>query len=221
MDTYRTEEEQIEAIKRWWQTNGSNVLIGIGLAIFIVVGWQFWQDQKRATGEAASVIYSDLLDAAGLSGKEASSDGKDNSATLVTLGEQLKADHDASEYAVFASLMLAKHYVNAGDAEKAESELRWAVDHNASQGVKLVAQLRLARVLALKGQLDDALSLIDSVDAGAQAAAFNEVKGDIYVRQEKFDEARAAYSKALNSSDAKAGSKPIVKMKYDNLAVVN
>lgn len=217
MEAYRTEEEQIEAIKKWWQANGSQILIGIGLAILIVVGWQFWQDQKRETGEAASIIYSDLLDAANVSGNEAGGTVDEN--TLISLAESLKADYESSEYAVFASLMLAKHYVGAGDAEKAETELRWAVEHNSSEGIKLVAQLRLARVLVLKGQLDDALSLINSVDAGAQAPAFNEVKGDIYVRQEKFDEARAAYSKALNAPNAQAGSKPIVKMKYDNLAV--
>jgi len=110
--------------------------------------------------------------------------------------------------------------VNAGDADKAETELRWAIEHKASEGVMLVAQLRLARVLVMKDQLDDALALIDSVDAGAQSAAFDEVKGDILVGLGQLDEARAAYSKALNANDSNGGTKPIVKMKYDNLAVV-
>ena len=222
METYRTEEEQIDAIKKWWQTNGSNILIGIGLAILIVVGWQFWQDQKRVTGEAASVMYGELLEAAELVAQP-NVDAESitaNVATLAHLGGELKAQHETSEYAIFAALMLAKQHVNAGDADKAETELRWAIEHKASKGVALVAQLRLARVLIMKDQLDDALALINSVDAGAQSAAFDEIKGDILVSLGQFEEARAAYSKALNANDSNGGTKPIVKMKYDNLAVV-
>ena len=225
MDAYSTEEEQIEAIKKWWQVNGSNVLIGIGLAILIVVGWQFWQDQKRATGEAASTIYGEVLQAAELAALPQSDAKDDNSAeessaTFTHLVGELKAQHEASEYAVFAALLLAKHHVNADDADKAEEELRWAIDHKSSQGVKLIAQLRLARVLIMKEQYDAALALIDSVDAGAQAPAFAAVKGDVLVRLGKLDAARAAYSKALNANEGNSGINPVVKMKYDNLAVV-
>ncbi len=222
METYRTEEEQIDAIKKWWQINGNNILVGIGLAILIVVGWQFWQDQERATGEAASVMYGELLEAAELAAQPGVDAEKStaNMTTLTHLGGELKEQYESTEYAVFAALMLAKQYVNAGDADKAEAELRWAIEHKASEGVTLVAQLRLARVLVMKNQLDDALALIDGVDAGAQSAAFDEVKGDILVSLGELEKARAAYSKALNANDSKGGTKPIVKMKYDNLAVV-
>jgi len=229
VDAYSTEEEQIEAIKKWWQVNGSNVLIGIGLAILIVVGWQFWQDQKRATGEAASTIYGEVLQAAELAAQpqaDAKDDAKDDnsaeesSATFAHLVGELKAQHEASEYAVFAALLLAKHHVNGDDADKAEEELRWAIDHKSSPGVKLIAQLRLARVLIMKEQYDAALALIESVDAGAQAPAFAAVKGDVLVRLGKLDAARAAYSKALNANEGNSGISPVVKMKYDDLAVV-
>jgi len=68
--------------------------------------------------------------------------------------------------------------------------------------------------------LNEALALINGLEIGAQSAAFDEVKGDIYARLGKFDEARASYSKALNANTSNGGTKPIVKMKYDNLAVV-
>ena len=44
MAEMRTEEEQIEAIKQWWKKNGSSLLIGVGLALAIVFGWQAWQN---------------------------------------------------------------------------------------------------------------------------------------------------------------------------------
>ena len=46
MAELRTEEEQIEAIKRWWKKNGSSLLLGIALALAIVFGWQAWQNHQ-------------------------------------------------------------------------------------------------------------------------------------------------------------------------------
>ena len=53
MEDYRTEEEQIEALKRWWSENGKSIVIGIALAGASVFGWRAWQDQQQAehTGE--------------------------------------------------------------------------------------------------------------------------------------------------------------------------
>ena len=56
MDVYTTEEQQIEAIKKWWQTNGNSVLIGIALAIAAVLGYQTWNQNKQANSEAAAVL---------------------------------------------------------------------------------------------------------------------------------------------------------------------
>ena len=64
MEVYRTEEEQIEAIKRWWKDNGNGILMGIGLAIALVFGWQSWQQNSRSKGEAASTLFNQMQDAA-------------------------------------------------------------------------------------------------------------------------------------------------------------
>jgi len=33
VESYRTEEEQVEALKRWWKENGTGILVAILLAV--------------------------------------------------------------------------------------------------------------------------------------------------------------------------------------------
>ena len=47
METFRTEEEQVEAIKRWWQENGKSTVLGVAIAMAAVFGWRGWNDYQR------------------------------------------------------------------------------------------------------------------------------------------------------------------------------
>ena len=152
MDVYSTEEQQIEAIKKWWQTNGNSVLIGIVLAIAAVFGYQSWTQSQQENSEAAAVLYGQVIEAATaadqnrMQGNTEELEGQ--LATLNHLGEQLKTDFSDSEYAVFGALMLAKEAVMEGDQESAAPQLKWAMEHTSSAATRLIANLRLARVLA-------------------------------------------------------------------------
>ena len=222
MDVYRTEEEQVEAIKKWWQTNGNNILIGIGLVIFVVFAWQYWNDSKRSAGEEASAVYDQLLQADEKLTTLAvdSEDYKTEVGNFNHLVEQLKTDHQDTQYAVFAAMYEAKRAVSEGDAEAAETALRWALTNNDTDGNRLIIQLRLARVLAMKGEHQAALTMIEKIEAGAQTSAYEEIKGDLYLALNQEDKARAAYKKSLEAAGEKAEQqRPLVKMKLDNLAV--
>jgi predicted negative regulator of RcsB-dependent stress response len=113
----------------------------------------------------------------------------------------------------------ANYAVEQGEAQKAEEALRWALSNNQSEPNRLIIQLRLARVLAMQGQHQAALDMIEKIDAGAQTTAYEEVKGDLYMALEQTDKARAAYKKALDTAGDKASQLPLLKMKYDDLAV--
>ena len=45
-DSYRTEEEQVEALKAWWRENGKSTVVAIAMAVMGVFGWQGWQKQQ-------------------------------------------------------------------------------------------------------------------------------------------------------------------------------
>lgn len=225
MDVYTTEEQQIEAIKKWWKTNGNSVLIGIALAIAAVLGWQTWNQNKQANSESAAILYGQVVEASKLAEQHRtagnSTELEGQVATLSHLGEQLKKDFAGSEYAVFGALMLAKEAMLEDKKDEAAAQLQWAMANSGSDATRLIANLRLARVLAAQEKYDEALKALDSVQAGTQADSYEEVRGDIYVAMGDTDKAREAYKKAMDlSADRNEGqSRPILKFKYDNLLV--
>jgi predicted negative regulator of RcsB-dependent stress response len=81
--------------------------------------------------------------------------------------------------------------------------------------LKVLASLRLSRVQIEMNQLDAALSTLSNVTNDAFSAEVSELKGDVYQKQGKFDDARLAYSNALE----KNANNPLLQMKLDNLSV--
>lgn len=227
MDVYTTEEQQIEVIKKWWKTHGNSVLIGIVVAISAVLGWQLWNQNQRANGEAGAALYTQMVEAAGLVQQDRLEDKtaelEGHLATFKHLGGQLKENFASTEYGVFAALMLAREHVISKQLDEAVAELQWAREHTRSDGIALVVNLRLARALAAKGDYDAALKQLDTVKPGAQADAYEEVRGDIYLQSGEREKALAAYKKAMELSAAKGegASRPILKIKHDNLLVAD
>ncbi|MDY6920577.1 MAG: tetratricopeptide repeat protein [Pseudomonadota bacterium] len=225
MDVYRTEEQQIEAMKKWWQKNGTSILTGIIVALVAVLGWNFYQQNQQANREAAAVLYSQLVEAATLAdqyriaGNTEQLEGQ--LATVTHLGKQLKNDFTGNEYAVFGAMMLAREAMFDNDPAAAEQQLQWAAANTSSDPTRLIATQRLARVQAEQEKYDAALATLDEVEPGSQADAFEEVRGDIYLAMGERDKARSAYKKAIDlSTELNQGQpRPILEFKYNNLLV--
>ena len=196
MESYRTEEEQVEALRKWWDENGRSTLAAVVLALAAGFGWQGWQEYRQSQAEAASVAYEELLDAvrAGTS--------SENAATVKTLAERLKSNYGSTAYAQFAALHLARVAVADQDLAEAEEELRWVLTHNPDHELRLVAELRLARVKAAQGNAEEALAIIQAADPGAYEPAYLEVEGDIYSQLGDTDKAISAYERALSLAAA-------------------
>lgn len=216
MTAHLTEEEQLEALKRWWNENGKATVVGVVLAVGAYFGWQGWQDHQRSQAESASLIYQDLVEATVTTAGETLAD--DKRATASHLANQLKSDYRSSQYAQNAALFMAKLAVDANELDRATEELNWVLDQKPSQGIELLTRLRLARVQASQGAYDDALATLAAVEPDTFAASFAEVRGDIYLAQGKTSEARGAYQLALNSLlEQQASRRPLLQMKLDDL----
>ena len=57
----RSEEEQLDAVKRWWKENGMSLIAGAVLAAAGVFGWNAWQNYQQGQAEAASMRYQQLV----------------------------------------------------------------------------------------------------------------------------------------------------------------
>lgn len=210
----QTEEEQIEALKDWWSENGNSLLIGIGVTLIAVFGFRSWQSSVQEQGETASGLYQDLMATILIAPNETLDESKKSTGTYLV--ELLQAEHESSVYAKFASMFMAKQAVDGGDLDAAEKALQWVLDHDASGSIELVARLRLARILSAKGEVQAALSLIESVQAGAHTSSYEETKGDLYLSMGRHEDARKAYQQALNKLTQNS-AKPILQMKLDDI----
>ena len=76
MAEMKTEEEQVEALKRWWQENGKSLILTVAVTIGGVLSWNGYQDHQVNQAETASVYFQQLMNSAplGQHGAQLSSD---------------------------------------------------------------------------------------------------------------------------------------------------
>ena len=193
MESYRTEEEQVEALRRWWDENGRSTIVAIILALGLGFGYQGWKGYKVDNAEAASDLYQRMLQAF-----SAPALSPEQQEIALQLAVQLKADYSSSTYAQFASLQLARVAVAQNNLAEAQAELRWVLG-KADKGsdVARIAQLRLARVLAASGEPDQALSILEQGGEGPYKASYTVARGDILLSVDRAEEAAEAYAMAL------------------------
>lgn len=213
------EEENIEALKRWWDENGKQLII---LAVVVFGGygsWMFWQNSRISSSEQASDLYEEVLNLAVVEvGEEVPEAGRQR---IQELAEQLRGDFGGSVYAQYASLFSAQQAVALGDLDTAEANLQWIVDNqqdgilsDADEGLLLTTNLRLGRVILAKGEAERALNLVNSLDPGEFEAGFAELRGDIYAAMGRMVDARDAYLAAQQAGSASDS----LRMKLNELA---
>lgn len=207
----RSEDEELAAIKDWWQRNGKPLVTGGALALAVVFGWQAWQKYQTNQSQGASVVYQQLLETA------LNPSGKPDAGKVAELANKLKSDFGGTHYAQYGSLFVAKVAVESGKLDDAAAELKAIVDKPADPTLGELARQRLARVLAAQGKVDDALKLLEGDATKAFLASREELKGDLLVQLGRADDAHAAYekAKAALSDDAAVGG---LQMKLDDLA---
>jgi predicted negative regulator of RcsB-dependent stress response len=210
---FRTEEEQIAAIKRWWSDNGRSLLIGIGLALAIVFGWKAYQNSVIQTKTEASGLYQQLM-------TEATKNNFDNEEanTLGFLANELKTRFESSEYAIYAAMFLAKDAMEQKNYEVARNELNWVLSKTEDARIQHIVKGRLARILSAEGKHDEALAMLDASMSQFEPA-FLEIKGDINKRMGNTDAAIEAYRTAYQLVKEKPQTLPFLAVKLSDLGI--
>lgn len=230
MDPYHTEEDQVRAIKQWWERNGSSTLIGVGAALAIVFGSQWWQQKNLSGAEEAAALYQQLQQAA-----ERAAGDEVQRTTALHLGEELRDKQSGNRYGDYASLLLAKLYVEKKDLAAAERELRALVERhpdaapgklqqriNALLGRDIdpqlgsLARLRLARVLFADNRADEAATVLGDPAGGDFEIERQELRGDILRAKGDADGAAAAWERAIELAKDSGGVR-LVEIKLQEL----
>lgn len=214
MAEHIADEEQLETLKRWWTSYGRQAVVALVVTVGGWFGWEQWQNHRQQQREAASLVYSEMLDALGRLPAVAASEAQ--RAAITGPAATLKRDHAGSSYADYAGLVLARLAVADHELDTAASELQAVMDATRDPGLALLARLRLARVEIARERYPTALALLEVEVPAALASGFAEVRGDLHLRKGDLDAARAAYRAALDGlGEDETNSRPLLAMKLN------
>jgi predicted negative regulator of RcsB-dependent stress response len=203
MDIYSTEEQQAEAIKRFFRENGLSLALGVIVGLGGLYGWKAYNQNQITTAEQASDAYTKLVE----------------SDSVLASADAFISENKDTQYATLAAFVAAKEAVDAQNLDLANEKLSWIVTNVDNAQLKAIATTRLARVQIAQQQYDDALSTLNAPLPEAFNANVAELKGDIYTQQGNKEQARVAYQAAVDAGGLT--SNPLLQIKLDDLAVTS
>jgi predicted negative regulator of RcsB-dependent stress response len=163
------ETEQWELAKSKIRELWIYVVGGVALGLVGLYGWNWWKERRVVQAETASARYEELILAF-----------QRNDATRgLTLLEDLKNEYAWTPYPALGSLLAARIQVDANELDKAAASLRFVMDNGNDDEIKLIARMRLARVLSAQGKHDEALALLKVDESGEFAPRFADARGDV------------------------------------------
>ncbi|MBE0361288.1 MULTISPECIES: YfgM family protein [Pseudoalteromonas] len=203
MDIHSTEEEQAEAIKRFFRENGLSLALVITVGLGGLYGWKAYDQNQITTAEQASDSYTTLVE----------------SDDVLSAADTFISENKDTNYATLAAFVAAKDAVEAQNLAVASEKLSWIVSNVENAELKAIAITRLARIQIAQTKYDDALNTLNAPLPEAFNANVAELKGDIYAQQGNKEQARTAYQAAVDAGGLTAN--PLLQVKLDDLAVTS
>lgn len=205
MEDYLSEREQIDQVKSWVKDNAPWAIAGLLIGVGLLVGYQQFQAWKIRQSLAANQKYVAELDAL----------ARKDKAGATKLADELVVSYRRTPYADFGQLALARFDVEANQLAEAENLLLKVSQSSVDPELKVVSQLRLARVQRAELKFDLALATLAAVPAGAHGALVAHVRGDVL--RDKGDKAGAvtAWNEALLAKDLAPADRELLRLKIN------
>ena len=188
-------DETREALSRWWHGNGKFAFVGLLVAGAATGSWYVWQHSQEELAVSAAQGYAAF--------EKRIEDGKDIG-KVVGIPELPSQTYGDSIYLSFAYLRRARFFMDSEEYRKAAADLRWVAGNSVSPYLSELAYIRLARVLIILKQSEEALKMLDEVkfsQAGRPMA--DDVRGDVLISLRDPEGALEAYQAAWEASPSK------------------
>lgn len=208
IEGYETEEQQVDAIKKWWSDNGNTLIIGAVIGLAGLWGWRYYGESVLTAQEKASTAYADVLINFEANGEQATEDV-----------QLFIADNEGNNYATLASLLLAKEAVKANDFALAKTQLTALLASNSYQPLTPVITLRLARIEAQLGEYEQALVTVNKITEKGFVVKAEQTKAAIYLQQGNVELARIALQAAVAASEGRVD--PLLQLQLDDIAMAD
>ncbi len=205
MADHETDDEQLRAIKEWWDENGRSVIAGVVIGVGTLIGWKGWNVYQEQQAIEASDRYNEIQGAI----------LAQNIDSVVVQAEELKQNFTSTPYASWAALLLAKAKESEGETEEAVDNLQWVLKNSKQETVITLAKLRLARVHIANSDYTKAQALLDQQYPQAYISLLQELRGDLHAVRGEHQAARKAYDEAISA--AETDDVEYLRMKRDNL----
>ena len=204
MEVYSNENEQVDALRRFFANNGKALAVGVVLGIGALAGWRYWSTHQDNSSREVSAHYQQLTSA--LDGSKPQ--------TLEAVAKF--ANENSNTYGALASLDLARQYVDKNELAKAAAQLQSGIQNTQDANLQAVMNLRLARIQLQQKQADAALKALDSVKGEGWTAIVADIRGEALLSKGDKQGARDAWSKGIDS-EASPALKEMMQMKMNNL----
>ena len=211
MSRFETEEEQIDAIKAWWKKNGTALLTAILIFVVVFSAWRYWNNYNQVQATNASSIYEVMQ-----LNMQQGTFGEVSRDALKLMQEQPK-----SPYASAAALLLAKYNFSKGALDEAQENLEWVNEHATEPTMKRTAMMRLARLFADQQKFEQALTIMNAVNATqlmpTEKGHFDYISGVIAIAKNETSAAQDAFKNVIDNAGASQTLKGLAQIQLDDL----
>ena len=201
------EQEQLDQLKSFWKQYGNLVTWVLIAALAAYAAWNGWNWYQRDQAVKAGAMY-DELDKAAQAGDAAKTAGIFN---------DMKSRFAGTAFTQQGGLLAAKVQFDKGQLDAATASLEWVAANAVEDEYKTVARLRLAGLMLDQKKYDEALKQLDGAVAPEFAALVADRRGDVLLAHGKPEDAKAAYTKAWQTMDAKLDYRRLVEAKLTAL----
>jgi predicted negative regulator of RcsB-dependent stress response len=210
MEEYYNADDQAQAVKAWLRKYGFSIVIGLALGLALFYALQFFMTKRIVTSEKAADAYVTLLNSTAIA----------NNSQITMITDDIVKNYPKTPYASMAQFFAAQAAVNAAQYDKADSQLQWIIDHSKVNAFRQIARIRLARVLLQQQKINDAQMALKKVEDKTYMPLIETTKGDIYLTQKQYKEAKKAYELALNGANQFSGLASMLQMKLSDPQLV-
>lgn len=203
------EQEQIESLKAWWKKHGNWITWVLIIVLACYAIYAYWGYYQRKQSAQASQLYYEMQGAV-LSGDQE---------RALRVAKDTQDKFGGTAYAPMITLVAAKMAYEENRSDIAKSQLQWVINNAKQDGYKAIARIRLAGILLDEKAYDEGMKLLSGSFPESFASLAEDRKGDFLVAQNKHDEARVAYQKALEKAPSDDPGRQLIQLKLEEIGI--